>query len=425
MAQLTGATINVYSEKTLAIEAGARGTASIALPLTWYEDGKVIPYNYDDSAQAVFGCTLDDLIPVREMMKGARKALVYPLLSGGTKATATLAADVTATAKKQGGAGNNISVTVVASGSLWMVKTFLGTTVVDSQTVADVAAFKPNAWIEITGIGTFEAATQALAGGTDGAQGDTAWDGFLEALKLEEFQTIAYTGSDATVKTKIADYVKTQRDDEDKFIQACMGNKTADHEGVISFANGVVLDDTSLDENEVSAWLAGATAGAPVYGDKASLTYKEYPGAVDVTTRLTKSQQLAYKNQGLGCFVLNNGKVKVESDINTLVTYTQLKQSDFSKNRVLRVIDGVATDIKAVFDSSFAGLESNNIDGRNRFKASICDYLTALQNQGALEEFVADDVTIAPGAEKDTVIVGLRIKPVDSMEKANITVKVR
>ena len=423
MAQLTGATINVYSEKTLAIEAGARGVAVIALPLTWYEDGELVAYNADDLAQTVFAMTLDNLIPVREIMKGARKVLVYPLLSGGDKATATLAEDVTATATKQGTAGNNISVTVSADGALWRVKTFLGTTVVDSQTVANVTAFKPNAWVEISGEGEFETATATLSGGTDGTQGATVWDDFLEALKLEEFQTIAYTGSDNTVKAKIAAYVQTQRDDEDKFIQACMGNRTADHEGVISFANGVILEDgTVLDANEVSAWLAGATAGASVVE---SLTYTEYPGAVDVTTRLTKSQQLAYKNQGLGCFILNNGKVKVESDINTLVTYTTLKQKDFCKNRVLRVIDGVCTDIKTVFDSSFAGLESNNLTGRNRFKASICEYLTALQNQGALEEFVADDVIVVAGADKDTVSVDLRLKPVDSMEKANITVWVR
>lgn len=423
MAQLTGATINVYSEKTLAIEAGARGVAAIALPLTWYEDGKLLAYNADDSAQAVFGTTLDRLIEVREMMKGAQKTLIYPLLSGGAKAAATLSSGITATATKQGTTGNSITVSVAASGDLWRVKTFLGTDVVDSQTVANVASFKANSWVEITGTGSFTAATKPLVGGTDGTQSSTVWDAFLEVLKLQEFQVIAYTGSDAAVKTKMAAYVQTQRDDEDKFIQACMGSYGADHEGVISFANGVVLKDgTVLDENAVSAWLAGATAGAAV---NESLTYADYPGAVDVTTRLTRSQQLVYKNQGLGCFILNNGKVKVESDINTLITYTQLKQKDFCKNRVLRVIDGVCTDIKAVFDSSFAGREDNNLAGRNRFKASICDYMTAMQARNAIEEFVSDDVTVLAGTDKDTVTVDLRIKPVDSMEKAHITVWVR
>lgn len=423
MAELTGAKINVYSEKTLSIEAGARGIAAIALPLTWYEDGKIIAYNADDATNVVFGCSLDELIPIREMMKGAIKALVYPLLSGGEKAMATLATNVTATAVKQGTTGNRITVTVAASGDLWRVKTFLGTDVVDSQTVANAAAFKANSWVTITGAGAFATATQALSGGTDGAKSDTAYDAFLEALKLQEFQTIAYTGSDAAVKSKIAAYVQTQRDDEDNFIQACMGNKPADCEGVISFANGVILEDgTALDENMVSAWLAGATAAAAV---NESLTYDSYDGAADVTAKLTRSQQLVFKNQGLGCFILNNGKVKVESDINTLITYTTKKGRDFCKNRVLRVIDGVCTDIKAVFDSSFAGSEHNNADGRNRFKASICDYLTALQGKSAIEEFCADDVTVTAGTDKDTVIVDLRIKPVDSMEKANITVRVR
>lgn len=423
MAELTGAKINVYSEKTLAIEAGARGVAAIALPLKWYEDNTITAFNYDDDPEALFGFTLDELLYLREVMKGAKKALVYPLLSGGAKASAAVVEGFTATAKKQGSRGNDISVTVEKADDMWLVKTWLGTDLADSQKVSGLDALKANNLVVWSGSGDAADATVTLTGGTDGTQSSKAWDDFLSALKLEEFQTIAYIGSEETVKSKIIAYVKAQRDDEDKFIQACMGNKQADTEGVISFVNGVILEDgTELDENEVSAWLAGATAGA---GITESLTYTEYPGAVDVTERLTKSQQLAAKEKGLGCFIMNNGKVKVESDINTLVTYTVKKQKDFCKNRVLRVIDGIATDIKAVFDSSFAGAEHNSINGRNRFKASICDYMTALQEQEAIEDFVSDDVTVLAGAEKDTVTVDLRVKPIDSMEKAHVTVYVR
>lgn len=156
-----------------------------------------------------------------------------------------------------------------------------------------------------------------------------------------------------------------------------------------------------------------------------SLTYDSYDGAVAVNKEMTRSEILENKNRGLGCFVMNNFKAKVESDINTLVTYTSAKQKDFCKNRVLRVTDGICTDIKAVFDSSFAGVEHNNTDGRNRFKAAICDYMTALMQKNAVEEFEADDIAVSCGAEKDSVIVSLRVKPVDSMEKADIVVKVR
>lgn len=423
MAKLTGAVINVYSEKTLAIEAGARGIAAIAMPLNWYDEGQLITLNADDSAFSKLGYLLDELIEVREMMKRAYKALIYPLCTGGEKASASLGEKLTATAAKQGVRGNQISVTVAKSGELWQVKTFVDGSVADSQLVADSAAFKANDFISISGTGAFSETTATLGGGSNGTVADNAYDAFLEVLKTQEFQTIAYTGSDVDIKQKLVDYVKRQRDDEDKFIQVCMGNKTADCEGVISFANGVILEDgTSLDENMVSAWLAGAAAAAAV---NESLTYDSYDGADDVTVKLTRSQQLVYKNQGLGCFIFNNGKAKVESDINTLVTYTTEKGKDFCKNRVLRVIDGVCTDIKAVFDSSFAGAEHNNANGRNRFKASICDYMTALQDKNAIEEFCADDVIVSAGTDKDTVIVDLRIKPVDSMEKANITVRVR
>ncbi|HWP51799.1 MAG TPA: phage tail sheath C-terminal domain-containing protein [Clostridia bacterium] len=423
MAQLTGAVINVYSEKALAIEAGARGTAAIALPLGWYEEGAWITFNADDTALSALGYELDDLLEIREMMKRASKALIYPLYTGGAKASASLGDKLTATAVKQGARGNAIGVTVAKSGALWQVKTFVDGSVADSQLVANAAAFKANAFIALSGEGALAASTVALTGGSNGAVADTAYDAFLEALKTEVFQVIAYTGEDAAIKQKLVDYVKRQRDDEDQFIQACVGNLAADCEGIISFANGVILTDgTVIDANMASAWLAGATAAAAV---NESLTYDSYDGADSVTEKLTKSAQLVYKNQGLGCFILNNGKTKIESDINTLVTYTVKKQKDFCKNRVLRVIDGVCTDIKAVFDSSFAGAEHNNADGRNRFKASICDYMTALQGQSAIEDFVADDVVVAAGADKDTVEVTLRIKPVDSMEKANITVRVR
>ncbi len=423
MAQLTGATINVYSERPLTIEAGARGTAAIALPLDWYEEGKIITLNADDSPLSKLGHPLDDLLEIREVMKRAFKVLVYPLRSGGAKASAALGGGLTVTAAKQGARGNAISVTVAKSGALWQVKTFVGGSVADSQLVANAAAFKANDFVAISGEGALAAATVALTGGSDGTVASAAYDGFLERLKTEAFQTIAYTGGDTAIKQKLADYVRRERDDEDKFIQGCVGNFTADFEGIISFANGVTLvDGTAIDANLASAWLAGATAAAAV---SESLTYDSYDGADGVTEKLTRSQQLVYKNQGLGCFILNNGRAKVESDINTLVTYTVQKQKDFCKNRVLRVIDGVCTDIKTVFDSSFAGAENNNAAGRNRFKASICAYMTALQEQNAVEEFVADDVSVKAGADKDTVVVDLRIKPVDSMEKANITVRVR
>lgn len=423
MARLTGAVINVYSEKTLAIEPGSRGVCAMAMELDWYDEGVMSEFDSDSECEKVFAHGIDDIVPLREMMKRASKAYIWPLCKNGTAASATLCEGVTVTAAKNGTRGNDLTVCCAKYGGLWQIKTFLGGNVVDVQTVSDISQFEDNGWVKPKGEGNLADATITLSGGDNGEVSEDAWEKFLRALEFLKFNVIAYTGSDMAVKAKIAQFVKKQRDDEDKFIQACMGGYSADCEGVISFVNGVVLaDGTKLDENEVSAWLAGAAAAAEVFE---SLTYDSYDGAVAVYGELSRSEQLENKERGLGCFIMNNGKVKVESDINTLVTYTVKKQKDFSKNRVIRVLDGICSDIKAVFDSSFAGVESNNNNGRNRFKASICDYMTALMEKEAIEDFSADDVAVTAGADKDQVIVSLKVKPVDSMEKADISVRVR
>ena len=422
MARLTGAVINVYSEGALSIEAGARGTAAIAIESDWYDDGIICVYNADDSANELFAHELNDMLYLKEMMKRASKALVWPLYSGGIKASAELCDGVTVTAKKCGARGNDLSVVCEDYGKLWKVSTFMEDEEVDSQVVEKAGDFIPNSFIELSGEGTLGAATVTLSGGDNGKIDTSGYAKFLEALEQYEYNTIAYTGDDNGIKSDIAVFVKQQRK-EGKYIQACMGNYPADSEGIISFANGVVLSDgTKLDCNGVSAWLAGASAAADV---NQSLTYDSYEGAVAVNGELKASGQLEAKNKGLGCFIINNGMVKVESDINTLITYTVKKKKDFCKNRVLRVVDGICSDIKRVFDSSFAGYENNNTDGRNRFKASICDYMAALMEKKAVENFISDDVSVAMGSDKDQVVVSLRVQPVDSMEKADITVKVR
>lgn len=422
MTRLTGAVINVYSEKTLAIEGGSRGVCAMAVESDWYDEGKMTVFSSGEDCEKLFAHGIDEMTELREMMKRASRAYIWPLNVGGKAAHGMIGENITVTAAKAGSRGNSIAVSCEKYGEMWQIKTFLDGNVMDSQTVESAADFSENGWVKLSGEGELAAATTALSEGEDGSVKENAWDRFLAALEFLKFNVIAYTGSDISVKAKIAQFVKRQRE-EDRFIQVCMGDYSADSEGVISFCNGVVLSDgTRLDENGVSAWLAGATAAAEVFE---SLTYDSYDGAVSVNGELTRSEQLEKKKQGLGCFIMNNDRVKVESDINTLVSFNARKQSDFSKNRVIRVLDGICSDIKAVFDSSFAGAESNSNDGRNRFKASVCDYLTALEQKEAIEDFSSDDVTVSAGADKDTVIVSMRVKPVDSMEKADITVRVR
>lgn len=425
MANLTGATINVYSEKTLAIEPGARGTAAIALPLDWYDPAQPLQtIGAGEDTTGLLGYPLGEggAFLVGEMLKRAGQALVFNLNSGGMAAQGVLGSALTVQAARAGSRGNDLAFTAEAEGEGWRLRTYLDGGQVDSQWVADAAHFAGNSFVLLQGEGQLQQATVQLAGGSDGTQAQGAFGQFLQVLQNCQYQTVAYTGEDPQLMQQLAAYVQ-QRRENGQYVQAVMAGYEADSEAVISFANGVVLaDGRVVTAAECSAYLAGAAAAAQL---NESLTYDVYDQAVDVSPRLTRAQQLAYKEQGLGCFILNNGRVKIESDINTLVTYTSQKGADFAKNRVVRVLDAVCGDICSIFDSSYAGRENNNLAGRNRFKASICDYLAALQGMQAIEGYTADDVQVLPGSDKDQVLVDLHIQPVDSMEKAHITLWVR
>src|SRR5690606_10606048 len=107
---------------------------------------------------------------------------------------------------------------------------------------------------------------------------------------------------------------------------------------------------TTLTAAQAVAWVAGATAGAAA---NQSLTYQAYDGAVDVAPRYTNSQIIAALQNGEFVFIPLDGRAVVEQDINTLHTFTPEKGKAFSKNRVLRVLDGLANDYMRVFSQSY------------------------------------------------------------------------
>lgn len=106
----------------------------------------------------------------------------------------------------------------------------------------------------------------------------------------------------------------------------------------------------------------------------------------------------------------------------TAYTFTDTKGVEFSKNRVLRVLDAIANNTRITWEDNFIGKVSNNAAGRDLFKANRAEYLANLQAQGAIENFTTDDITVSQGANKDSVVTTLSIQPTDAMEKLYMTV---
>lgn len=246
----------------------------------------------------------------------------------------------------------------------------------------------------------------------------------LAAIKTMEFNTLCYPYSGDTHnanKLTIANWIKAMRETEGVKIQAVLTDYVGDSEGIIDVTQGVELSDgTILTPAQVTAWVAGATAGANI---NQSNTGKKYVGAIDVVPRMTKTEMEAAITAGKFIFKVDSAQnVIVVYDINSLTTVTVAKGKQFTKNRVIRTVDGINNDIATIFESNYIGKINNNADGRSLLRSTLIEYFKELQSLAAIQNFVADDVTVSAGTDSDAVVISCYIQPVDSVEKIYITV---
>jgi hypothetical protein len=404
---------------------GDRGVVTMPLLLSWGPPKQIIKIEAGADTFDVLGYGINDLLLVREALKKAKTLLLYRL-NTGTKASATIGT-LTATAKYGGIRGNDISITIqvnVDDPAKYDIKTLVDGNEVDAQTVSAISGLQDNDWVVFSGTGSLEAAAGVpLQGGADGTVSNQDYMDYLAAIEVQDFNTMALPSDDASSKSLIAAFIKRVRD-EGKKVQAVLANyPTADYEGIISVKNGVMLSDgTVIDATQATAWVAGATAGANV---NESLTYQAYDDAIDVDVRYTNTQIIDALTNGELVFVPLNGKAVIEQDINTFTSYTSEKGKQFSKNRVIRLLDGIATDFRRIFETYYIGKINNNDDGRNIFKNECVNYLTMLQNISAIQNFDSQsDITVSQGDEADSVVVDLLIQPVDSIEKIYFTIRI-
>lgn len=250
-----------------------------------------------------------------------------------------------------------------------------------------------------------------------------ALDTALAAVKTLAFNTLCYpynTGKEAE-KTKIVTWIKAMREDEGIKCQAVLADCSADSEGIINVVQGIVMaDGTILEPAQLTAWAAGAAAGA---GITASNTGMKYMGAVDVVPRMTKTEMEAAVRAGQLIFKVDSAQnVTVVYDINSLLTFTADKGEMFRKNRVIRTLDNIGNDITAIFESNYIGKVNNDDSGRSLLRASLVEYFNQLQAMGAIRDFETADITIRAGNAADTVAVDTCVQPVDSVEKIYMTV---
>ncbi|MGE4276586.1 MAG: phage tail sheath family protein [Lawsonibacter sp.] len=429
---LPGAYINFVSTGSTAA-MGERGIAALPLELNWGPENQIWSMASGDfSGQALTVLGYDpaaaELLLIREALKRASTLLLYRVNSGGIKASATVGG-LTVTAKYGGTRGNDIQAAVLANAddsSQVDVVTYLDGDEMDCQTVAKVggaASLTANDYVTFNSPDTLTAAAAAgLTGGTNGEVSGTSYADWLTALEVEQFHVLGYPGTDSTVKALVAAFVKRLRENEGKKVVGVLYQYAADHMGILSVKNGVVLEDgTTLTGDQAVAWVTGASAAAEV---NESLTNTAYDGAVDVDIKYTRGQYEAAIQAGEFVFYADGNKARVLADLNTLTTFGVGVSEDWTSNRVVRVMDGWANDVAAIFGERYLGAQTNNDTGRGLFLADLVALGKEYESVGAIREFLSDDITVQQGSGTRDVVVDCALKPNDSMEKLYMTVSV-
>lgn len=409
--KLPGAYTNVVSAASSSASASDRGTAAIGLALDWGEENKVVELTNRDflmNSLTVFGysAAADEMKGLRDIFKNAQKVLVYRLNGGGTKASNSFG-----TAKCAGTRGNDLKTTVEAvvddSGS-FDVKTFLGTTLVDTQRIKAASEFVDNDFVvfnkELESLSAN--AGETMSGGENGST--LNHNDFLKAIQSYSFNAIGVVSDDSAVNDIYAAFCKDMREHYGVKFQAVLYNTKADFEGVINVKN---------DKNAVY-WVLGVEAGTAI---NKSATSKVYDGEFDVPAEYTQDELEDAIDAGE--FVLHKvgSELRVLSDINSLTTFTDEKNEIFRSNQTVRVADQIVTDAAACFNERYLGKVQNDAAGRESFWGDIRSILKSMQSARAIEEFDDSEIIVQPGSEKGSVVFSIAPVVIGTMEKLYMT----
>ena len=294
------------------------------------------------------------------------------------------------------------------------------------STVADLIAANSGNYVVFTAEST-EAkltafASAKLTGGADGTVSNSAVTAFLDASEMIKWNTMALPVTEETLKTAAITKVKYLREECGKNVQIVLPDAKSDYEGIINVTNSYGLNGRDLTNAQACAWVAGVTAGA----DKVtSNTYVVVEGATHVVGLKTNEEAIEAITNGEFFFSASeDDEVIVEYDINSLHKFTKKRTSDYSKNRVIRVYDSFADDLKATFPPNTF---DNNEDGFQVMEGLGRKLLQSYEDQGAIKNVDLDndfkvDRTKTAG---DETYFNVGLQAVDSAEKLYFSVSTR
>ena len=426
---MPGAFIIFSSDLIVSVTLSDRGIAATPFELDWGAPGVLRLIEQGEFQKESFdlfghGYTDDEMLPLREIFLHATKVYCYRLdASGAVKASCDFA-----TAKYVGTRGNDIRIVVEADADVssgYIVKTMVGSKVIDEQKVTDFAKLKDNDWIDFKAgcvLGTkpsesgddstvyVPAGTYPLTGGTNGTVNGEAHQNFLDAIESCSFNTLwCPVADDDTVKSLYVAFTKRVRDKlGSKFQLVGYDLSNPDYMGVINLKNSCNHPKiANVNKASLVYWLTGAEAACNI---NRSLTNTAYDGELEIVIKGVSETQAQLEDamkSGMLAFHNSNGKIVILEDINSLVTLEENLGDIFQMNQTVRVCDQIANDIAVLFVTRYLGIVQNDATGRASLWNDIVYYLKELLRLRAIENLDTDKVTVELGRNKKTVLVNI------------------
>ena len=200
----------------------------------------------------------------------------------------------------------------------------------------------------------------------------TAAFDYLKGVRFQYLVVPTVATDNAT--SSVVSFVKEQRG-EKNLIKAVLPDTAADCEGIINVTTtSFVENDTTYTAEQYCSRIAGIIAGTPL---TMSATYAPLNELSDCT-RMTRSEADAAANAGQFVALWDGSKVKMGRAINSLVTTTQTKNTQFKKIKIVDAMDMISDDIRKTCEDSYIGKYANTYSNKVTLMTAISAYFDGL-----------------------------------------------
>ena len=227
-----------------------------------------------------------------------------------------------------------------------------------------------------------------VVSGHDGSTGITG--SLPDILKLlnkvyENGYLIAPQIVSDTDKKLIADFVKSQRNDEDYPLKAVLYNYKADSEGIVNFTGknlqGKLVEDETADTKTSNEYCVDVASYLCTLGANESITSHVAKNVTNCDAKDDNDDCVA--NGEL--YLYNDGvNIVFSRGVNSLQTIPAEQNEKLTKIRMVETIDLVKTDIKTMFSNYYSGRIGNSYSNRKTLVNVINSYLRGLSKMGYL-----------------------------------------